>query len=93
MKGVDLKKLPVHWMTNKKAWVSADILIEWFNKCFIPEARGYMNVKDLEVKVLLILDNAPGAPILEHPIVQFSTTSLIQPLDQGIIGTFKTYYV
>ena len=98
MKGVDLNKLPVHWMANKKAWVTTDIFTEWFKKCFIPEARRYMNVKGLEFKVLLILDNAPGHPILEHPNVQFSflppiATSLIQSLDRGIIDTFKTYYV
>ena len=57
-----------------------------------------MKVKGVEFKVLLILDNAPEHPILEHPNVQLcflppNTTSFIQPLDQGIIATFKTYYV
>lgn len=37
-------------------------------------------------------------PVLEHPNVQFgflppNTTFLIQPLDQEIIATFKTYYI
>ncbi|CAK9810830.1 Tigger transposable element-derived protein 1 [Anthophora plagiata] len=98
MKGVDLNKLPVHWMANKKTWVTTDIFTKWFNKCFVPEVRRYMIVKGLEIKVLLIIDNAPGHPVLEHPNVQFcflppNTTSLIQLLDQDIIATFKTYYV
>nr|XP_022910254.1 tigger transposable element-derived protein 1-like [Onthophagus taurus] len=98
MKGVNLDTLSVHWTANKKAWVTREIFNEWFVKHFIPEVRRYMSDKSLEFKVLLIIDNAPGHPHIEHPNVEFcflppNTTSLIQPLDQGIIATFKTYYV
>ncbi|GFU87453.1 tigger transposable element-derived protein 1 [Trichonephila clavipes] len=99
LKGKDLNTtLPVHWMANKKAWVTTAIFTEWFNKCFVPEVENYMNEMGLEFKILLILDNAPGHPILEHPNIKVAffppnTTSLIQPLDQGIISTFKKYYV
>lgn len=95
-KGVNLNKLAVQWIANKKAWVTTGIFTEWFNECFVPNVRRYMNVKVPEFKVLLIIDNAPGQPVLEHPNVQFrfllpNTTSLIQPLDEDIIVTFKTY--
>ncbi|GFT95551.1 tigger transposable element-derived protein 1 [Trichonephila clavipes] len=98
LKGKDLNTLPVHWMANKKAWVTTAIFTEWFNKCFVPEVENYMNEMGLEFKILLILDNAPGHPILEHPNIKVAffppnTTSLIQPLDQGIISTLKKYYV
>ncbi|UYV61478.1 hypothetical protein LAZ67_1004997 [Cordylochernes scorpioides] len=98
LKGKDLNTLPVHWMANKKAWVTTAIFTEWFNKCFIPEVENYMKEMGLEFKILLILDNAPGHPNLEHPNIKVvffppNTTSLIQPLDQGIISTFKKYYV
>lgn len=98
MKGIDYNKLPIHWMANKKAWVTSAIFTEWFQNYFIPEVRRYMNAKCLEFKVLLIIDNAPGHTVVEHPNVQLcflppNTTSLIQPLDQGIIATFKTYYI
>lgn len=98
MKGVNMDSLPVHWAANKKAWVTTELFTEWFLKYFVPEVRRYMSDKGLDFKVLLIIDNAPGHPHLEHPNVQFcflppNTTSLIQPLDQGIIATFKTYYV
>ncbi len=51
-------------------------------------------------KVLLIIDNAPGHPTsikLENSDIEIlflppNTTSLIQPLDQGLISTFKAYY-
>ncbi|XP_054726261.1 tigger transposable element-derived protein 1-like [Anastrepha obliqua] len=98
MKSVDFNKLPIHWTANKKAWMTSAIFTEWFQKYFISEVRLYMNAKCLEFKVPLILDNAPCHPLLEHPNVQFcylppNTTSLIQPLDQGIIATFKKYYI
>ncbi|UYV82457.1 hypothetical protein LAZ67_21002260 [Cordylochernes scorpioides] len=59
LKGKDLNTLPVHWMANKKAWVTTAIFTEWFNKCFVPEVENYMKVMGLEFKILLILDNAP----------------------------------
>ncbi|UYV63240.1 EPM2AIP1 [Cordylochernes scorpioides] len=98
LKGKDLNTLPVHWMANKKAWVTTAIFTEWFNKCFVPEVENYMKEMGLEFKILLILDNAPGHPNLEHPNIKVvffppNTTSLIQPLDQGIISAFKKYYV
>ncbi|GFW90651.1 hypothetical protein TNCV_628171 [Trichonephila clavipes] len=57
-----------------------------------------MKEKSLDFKVLLIVDNAASHPQLEHPNVQLvflppNTTSLIQPLDQGIFATFKKYYI
>ncbi|GFW09237.1 tigger transposable element-derived protein 1 [Trichonephila clavipes] len=59
LKGKDLNTLPVHWMANKKAWVTTAIFTEWFNECFVPEVENYMNEMGLEFKILLILDNAP----------------------------------
>ncbi|GFX47983.1 tigger transposable element-derived protein 1 [Trichonephila clavipes] len=98
LKGKDLKQLPVHWMANPKAWMTTAIFTEWFNNCFVPEVEAYMKKKSLDFKVLLIVDNAASHPQLEHPNVQLvflppNTTSLIQPLDQSIIATFKKYYI
>ncbi|GFS78453.1 tigger transposable element-derived protein 1 [Trichonephila clavipes] len=74
------------------------IFTEWFNNCFVPEVEAYMKEKSLDFKVLLIVDNAASHPQLEHSNVQLvflppNTTSLIRPLDQGIIATFKKYYI
>ncbi|GFU03181.1 tigger transposable element-derived protein 1 [Trichonephila clavipes] len=85
-------------MANPKAWMTTAIFTEWFNNCFVPEVEAYMKEKSLDFKVLLIVDNAASHPQLEHPNVQLvfhppNTTSLIQPLDQGIIATFKKYYI
>ncbi|XP_054085243.1 tigger transposable element-derived protein 1-like [Zeugodacus cucurbitae] len=96
--GIDKTKLPVHWMANKKAWVTASLFKDWFLNHFVPEVREYLRSKQLDFKVLLVIDNAPGHPDISHKNVKImflppNTTSLIQPLDQGIIATFKRYYV
>ncbi|GFY22316.1 tigger transposable element-derived protein 1 [Trichonephila clavipes] len=85
-------------MANPKAWMTTAIFTEWFNNCFVPEVEAYMKEKSLDFKVLLIVDNAASHPQLEHPNVKLvflllNTTSLIQPLDQGVIATFKKYYI
>ncbi|GFX20276.1 tigger transposable element-derived protein 1 [Trichonephila clavipes] len=79
----------MHWMANPKAWMTTAIFTEWFNNCFVPEVEAYMKEKSLDFKVLLTVDNAASHPQLEHQNVQPvflppNTTSLIQPLDQGI---------
>ncbi|GFV59027.1 tigger transposable element-derived protein 1 [Trichonephila clavipes] len=85
-------------MANPKSWMTTAIFTEWFNNCFVPEVEAYMKEKSLDFKALLIVDNAASHPQLEHPNLQLvflppNTTSLIQPLDQGIIATFKKYYI
>ncbi|GFX72965.1 tigger transposable element-derived protein 1 [Trichonephila clavipes] len=97
LKDKDLKQLPMHWMSNPKFWMTTAIFTEWFNNCFVPEVEAYMKEKSLDFKVLIV-DNAASHLQLEHPNVQLvflppNTTSLIQPLDQGIIATFKKYYI
>lgn len=93
MKNAD--KLPVHWVVNQKSYATTDIFTIWFNEYFIPEVKHYMKTKNLEFKVLLILNKGP---VLEHTNVQFcflppKISSLIQPQDQGIIATFKSKYI
>ncbi|KAM4048904.1 tigger transposable element-derived protein 1-like [Anomaloglossus baeobatrachus] len=61
----------------------------------------YCTSKDIPFKVLLILDNAPGHPahlddFNPNVIVVYlppNTTALIQPVDQGVIATFKAFYL
>lgn len=96
LKGINLAEYPVDVMSNKKAQVTS--VATYFNDCFISEVERYIPVKGLPFKVLLIVDNAPDYPFLEHPNVQImflpsNTTSHIQHLDEGIIANFKKYYV
>ncbi|GLV40948.1 hypothetical protein CBL_08522 [Carabus blaptoides fortunei] len=99
LKGVNKNTLPVHWKANSKAWVTGNLFREWFLESFVPEVENYLKEKNLGFKVLLLLDNAPGhQKDLSHPNIQVeflppNTTFLIQPLDQGIIYTFKSNYI
>ncbi|GBM69651.1 Tigger transposable element-derived protein 1 [Araneus ventricosus] len=98
LKGIHLAELPVHFMANKKAWVTSAVFTTWSNDCFVPEVEKYMTEMGLPFKVLLIVDYAPGHLFLQHLNVQAvflppNTTSLVQPLDQGIIANLKRHYV
>uniref|UniRef100_A0A671XX33 DDE-1 domain-containing protein n=1 Tax=Sparus aurata TaxID=8175 RepID=A0A671XX33_SPAAU len=90
--------LPVYWMHNAKAWMTKALNLDWFKQCFIPQVKRYLRGKGLDFKVLLLVDNAGGhADDLSYDGVQIeflppNTTSLIQPMDQGIIRAFKALY-
>ncbi|XP_061433688.1 uncharacterized protein LOC133359240 isoform X2 [Lethenteron reissneri] len=90
--------LPVYWMHNSKAWITKALTLEWFLHCFIPQVKLYLAQKGLPFKVLLLMDCAGGhATALQYDGVQIeflppNTTSLIQPMDQGVIRAFKALY-
>lgn len=101
LKHIDKASLPVYYHANRKAWITEAIFETWFANSFVPEVEKYCREKDITFKILLILDSAPGHPAHlndVHPNVKVmflppNTTSLIQPMDQGVIVNFKAYYV
>ncbi|CAM4539463.1 unnamed protein product [Lepidochelys olivacea] len=101
LKGKNKNLLPVFWQSNKKAWVMAALFLDWFHKCFIPEVKQYLEEKGLDFKVMLIIDNAPGHPAalrfahndVEVVFLPPNTSSILQPLDQGVIRCFKATYM
>ncbi|XP_066471532.1 tigger transposable element-derived protein 1-like [Tiliqua scincoides] len=100
LKGRNKNCLPVFWQHNKKAWMTATLCLEWFHKCFVPEAKRYLEEKRLPFKVLLLLGKAAGHPpslsfANKNVKVKFlppAAVSLLQPLDQGIIKCIKATY-
>lgn len=101
MKGKNKDHLPVFWRSNKTAWVTKTNFKEWFLKSFVPEVQLYLAKENLAFKILLLLDNCAShgdEVMLAHPDVEIcflppNTTSLIQPMDQSVIATFKSYYL
>uniref|UniRef100_A0ABD2X0P4 HTH CENPB-type domain-containing protein n=1 Tax=Trichogramma kaykai TaxID=54128 RepID=A0ABD2X0P4_9HYME len=101
LKGKDKKFLPVFWRSNKTAWVTKVNFKEWFFQVFVPDVKEYLAKENLSMKILLLLDNCASHGdeiMLAHPNVEIlflppNTTSLIQPMDQTVIATFKSYYL
>jgi DDE superfamily endonuclease len=90
-KNINKNKLPVYYRFNKKAWMTGGIFKDYIsilNKQMVRQDR----------KILLFLDNCPAHPNdLKFSNIKFvffppNTTSVCQPMDQGIIKVFKGYY-
>lgn len=101
-----LDTLPVHYYNSKNAWFARDITMDWFHKKAVPEISRYqtevLKIPDNKVKALILLDNCPAHPQVEQltsddkkircMFLPANTTSLIQPMDQGVIYTVKRLY-
>ncbi|XP_064077623.1 tigger transposable element-derived protein 1-like [Macrobrachium nipponense] len=91
--------LPMFWMHNPKAWITKVLMECWFHQSFIPQVNQCLADVDMEFKVLLIImDNAGGHPLdlyykgVKLEFLPPNTTSLLQPMDQGVIRAFKALY-
>ena len=94
-----VEALGVRWYANKKAWMVTEIMSEWL-RWFDNQMAGR--------KVILLLDNfrahesavaeleampyGSGLTNIEICWLPRNTTSRLQPLDQGIIASFKAKY-
>lgn len=103
MRGYTKTNLPVVWRSNRNAWVTKDFFADWFQTYFCPAVKKYCEDINVEPRALLILDNAPCHPTnlstlsTEFPVevvfLPLNTTSILQPMEQGVIATFKAYYL
>jgi hypothetical protein len=87
----NVKTLPTEYKFNKKAWMTGSIFEQWVRKMdriFLLQGRS----------IALIVDNCSAHPRLTclRAISLFflppNTTSVLQPLDQGVIYSFKMLY-
>ncbi|KAJ4447492.1 hypothetical protein ANN_09499 [Periplaneta americana] len=95
-----MSNLPVHYYHSKNAWFTANITSDWFHNYAVPEIRRHKS--NTEVKAIILLDNAPAHPdekklcSADGKIICLflppNTTSLMQPMDQGVIYTAKRLY-
>lgn len=92
-KRIDKKNLPVSYYHQEKAWMSGEIMYSILNK---------LNTRLVSQRksILLFMDNAGCHPEdlkdrytnIRVIFLPPNTTSLLQPLDLGIIQTFKMHY-
>ena len=87
---------------QKSAWMSYKIFHAWFHNSFIPTVHKELSSLNLEPKAVLVLDNCPAHPNEEDLIsddgniitlyLPPNVTSLIQPMDQGVLVGLKHRY-
>ncbi|XP_042211557.1 tigger transposable element-derived protein 1-like [Homarus americanus] len=74
---------------------------DWFTNYFCPAVERYNARHNISNKALLLLDNAPSHPVNLNALsdnvrveyISKNTTSLLQPMDQGVKANFKGYYL
>lgn len=99
-KNVAMPALPAAYKNQKNAWMDRDIFKRWFFDSFVPDVKKFLEGKRLPVKAVLLLDNAPSHPNEEELhsgdiralFLPPNVTSLIQPMDQGILQSLKKKY-
>lgn len=89
LKNVDISVFNVKYTNSKGAWMNSEILQIW-----IYDLNEQMKRKNKNI--LRIGDNSPtheniSLSNIEHIMLPKNTTSLIQPLDMGIIKAFKNH--
>ncbi|GFV77444.1 tigger transposable element-derived protein 6 [Trichonephila clavipes] len=86
-----INSFPTKYRSNKKVWMTTELFNEWL-------VSLNSDMKREKRHILLFLDNCTvhnNAPPLLNVKLQFfppNSTSKLQPLDQGIIHNFKTFY-
>jgi hypothetical protein len=94
LRGINITALGAVYQANQKSWMTGLIMRDWL-------IAFYQHILSSR-KILLLLDNFPAhtagidlAPPPPHIRIQFlpaNSTSIFQPLDQGIIQNFKVFY-
>lgn len=99
-KNVNPSSLPVYYQSQRSAWMDSKLFTDWFFSQFVPAVIRHLKSKKLPAKAVLLLDNAPTHPAQDalkkgNIFAKFlppNVTSLIQPMDQGVIECLKRRY-
>jgi len=88
----NIKKLPVLYKANSSAWMTSFLFEEELK-------RWDGQLKKAGRKILLMVDNCPAHPNCQECLTNIKlvflppkTTSILQPMDQGVIRSLKNHY-
>ncbi|XP_023721482.1 tigger transposable element-derived protein 4-like [Cryptotermes secundus] len=87
----NVENLPVRYSANKKSWMTSSL--------FEAELRSWdRELQTRKRKIILLVDNCPAHPVLQNlekiklVFIPANTTSVLQPMDQGVIRNLKCHY-
>nr|XP_044619979.1 tigger transposable element-derived protein 1-like isoform X1 [Equus asinus]XP_044619980.1 tigger transposable element-derived protein 1-like isoform X1 [Equus asinus]XP_044619981.1 tigger transposable element-derived protein 1-like isoform X1 [Equus asinus]XP_044619982.1 tigger transposable element-derived protein 1-like isoform X1 [Equus asinus]XP_044619983.1 tigger transposable element-derived protein 1-like isoform X1 [Equus asinus]XP_044619984.1 tigger transposable element-derived prot len=94
------KHFSVYMKGNHKIWITEKHFLDWFLKCFISEVKQYLNQKNLQFKVLQILNTTltdKSVIVNANPCVKVisippNTNPLLQPMHLRVPKMFMMYY-
>ncbi|XP_066471472.1 tigger transposable element-derived protein 1-like isoform X2 [Tiliqua scincoides] len=100
-KHINKHTLPVYYRSNRKSCMTQILFQDALLNCYASEMEKYCSENNIPFKILLLVDNALGhLPFIGdlHPNIKVvffppNISSLIQPMDQGVIAAFKAYYL
>ncbi|XP_063436430.1 tigger transposable element-derived protein 4-like [Mytilus trossulus] len=87
----NVKSLPTEYVANKKAWMTSTFFINWLH-----QVDKQMNKR--KRRIFMIVDNrqphphVPGLKSIKLVFLPPNTTSVTQPMDQGVIRNLKLHY-
>ena len=99
--------MPVVYRNQRNDWVDTIIYNDWFQNCFAPDVKKMVTELvtelGLEPRAIFILDNCSAHPSEDELISEDGqivakflppnvTSSLIQPMDQGVLECLKRIY-
>ena len=76
----NVKHLPCEYKSQKKSWMNSEIFEEWIRKLD-------QKFRAEDQKIALVIDSHPSISNLTP-----NTTSILQPMDQGVIRSLKAHY-
>lgn len=94
LRKLNISSIGCVWRWNKNAWMRGDLMQEWFRSFYrhIGTQRRVVLLLDNFSAHLSALDNAPPPSNIKVVFLPSNSTSIYQPLDQGIIRNLKHHY-